>query len=154
MSEIDDGAHCPCGSGEIYPHCCKLWHDGAPAPSPEALMRSRYTAFMLKASDYLLATWHPDTRPSGLQLDDSPEWTALHILDASEEGQNGRIHFRAIYRVGQAWGYLEETSDFVKQDGRWFYLAGETTEGPLKPGRNDPCPCGSGRKFKACCLNG
>ncbi|MEC9085421.1 MAG: SEC-C metal-binding domain-containing protein, partial [Pseudomonadota bacterium] len=50
------------------------------------------------------------------------------------------------------WGYLEERSDFSKENGRWFYREGETREGVLKPGRNDPCPCGSGRKFKACCL--
>lgn len=115
-------------------------------------MRSRYCAFVLGQADYLLATWHASTRPKSLSLDDSPDWAALRILDSSEDGDAGRVHFMAIYRAGQGWGYLEEESDFVIEQGRWYYVAGQTTEGALKPGRNDSCPCGSGKKYKACCL--
>jgi len=115
-------------------------------------MRSRYAAFVLKKSGYLLATWHPDTRPGELELEHSPDWASLRILDASEQGSRGRVHFRALYRAGVGWGYLEEISEFVREGDHWFYVAGETSEGTLKPGRNEPCPCGSGRKYKACCL--
>ena len=62
------------------------------------------------------------------------------------------VNDQPVYRAGGGWGYLEERSDFSKENGFWFYREGETREGVLKPGRNDRCPCGSGRKFKACCL--
>lgn len=114
-------------------------------------MRSRYTAFVQGRADYLLATWHPDTRPPELGLEGSPDWVNLQILDSTEQGSRGWVHFRAVYRAGDGWGYLEENSDFVREDGRWYYLSGQTGEGQLKPGRNEPCPCGSGKKFKACC---
>jgi len=115
-------------------------------------MRSRYAAFVLDLPDYLRATWHPGTRPETLSLEDSPHWASLQILNASESGDSGKVHFRAVYRLGKGWGFLEENSDFVREDGRWYYLRGKTSEGQLKPGRNEPCPCGSGRKYKACCL--
>lgn len=114
-------------------------------------MRSRYAAFVLNRPDYLLTTWHTDTRPEALDLTDSPDWTSLQILDTTENGGQGTVHFRAVYRLGQGWGYLEENSEFLREGGQWYYLHGDTREGPLKPGRNDPCPCGSGKKYKACC---
>lgn len=143
---------CPCGSGLAYPDCCQKAHKGVAPDTPEALMRSRYSAFVLGLADYLLATWHPSTRPGSLSLDDSPEWASLQVLDHSMQGDKGQVHFRAIYRAGAGWGFLEERSDFVREAGRWFYVSGATEEGILKPGRNEPCPCGSGKKYKACCL--
>jgi len=115
-------------------------------------MRSRFSAFVLKLGDYLRASWHPDTRPEELDLDNSPDWASLRILESSQNGENGLVHFQAIYRLNPGWGYLQERSQFVRENGRWYYLNGQPHEGILKPGRNDPCPCGSGRKFKACCL--
>lgn len=115
-------------------------------------MRSRFTAFVLKLEDYLLTSWHTSTRPSALNLDGSPEWVSLRILDSGETGNTGQVHFQAIYRLESGWGYLQENSEFIREDGRWYYLHGKPHEGVLKPGRNEPCPCGSGRKFKACCL--
>lgn len=151
---MSDMPECPCGSGQSYQYCCRRYHQhGEPAPTPEALMRSRYSAFVLKLANYLLATWHPDTRPATLQLDDSPDWTGLQVLSSGEQEDRGQVHFRAVYRLPGGFGYLEEASDFVREDGHWFYLSGQTREGHLDPGRNEPCPCGSGRKFKACCLN-
>ncbi len=82
-------------------------------------MRSRYAAFVLDLPDYLRATWHQSTRPQTLTLADSPEWTGLQILDTSESGNRGRVHFRALYRLGKGWGFLEENSDFVQEQGRW-----------------------------------
>nr|WP_157755430.1 YchJ family protein [Marinobacter salinus] len=143
---------CPCGSGQSYDTCCGRIHLGEPADSPEVLMRSRYSAFVLGLVDYLVATWHSSTRPETLSLENSPDWTSLRILGSAMSDHSGTVHFQAIYRAGKGWGYLEEHSDFVKVDGRWYYLKGNTSEGLLKPGRNEPCPCGSGKKHKACCL--
>jgi len=152
MDATNSSVLCPCGSALEYERCCQLWHLGQPAPSPEALMRSRYTAFVMKNADYLLATWHSDTRPAELELEGSPEWTSLQVVSASESGFKGKVHFRAFYLAGEGWRYLEERSDFIKEGGRWYYLCGDTSEGQLKPGRNELCPCGSGRKYKVCCL--
>ncbi|WP_275667844.1 YchJ family protein [Marinobacter salexigens] len=145
-------AHCPCESQSSYADCCLRYHQGAIAPTPEALMRSRFTAFFLKLPDYLRASWHVSSRPATLDLNDSPDWASLRILDSKETGDTGQVHFQAIYRMESGWGYLQENSEFVREDGRWYYLKGQPEEGILKPGRNEPCPCGSGRKFKACCL--
>lgn len=142
---------CPCGSGVLYENCCQPLHQGTPASSPERLMRSRYCAFVLKLSDYLLRSWHTSTRPAQLNLDDSPDWKSLQVMQASEQGDAGFVHFRAIYKTGDGWGFLEEESDFVREQEHWCYRSGKTREGALKPGRNDPCPCGSGRKSKVCC---
>lgn len=146
------GAACHCGSGLAYSECCGPLHQGTPAAHPEALMRSRYSAFVLGLGDYLLQTWHPSTRPTELKLEGSPQWSSLQVLSAGTRGDAGQVHFRATYRSGKGWGYLEEVSDFSKEAGRWYYRAGNPREGELKPGRNDRCPCGSGRKYKACCL--
>lgn len=143
---------CPCGNSEAYSACCQPYHEGKPAPTPEHLMRSRYCAFALKLTDYLQATWHSSTRPQTLDLTGSPRWASLRVLSASESGSEGRVHFRAIYRADRGWGYLEEESTFVREGGHWYYIGGDTTEGMLKPGRNEPCPCGSGKKHKVCCL--
>ncbi|WP_082146582.1 YchJ family protein [Marinobacter subterrani] len=152
MTQPPENRACPCGSGKPYGECCLPLHQGGAASSPEALMRSRYAAFVLNLPDYLRATWHQSTRPETLTLDDSPDWTSLRVLDSSQTGNKGAVHFQAIYRLPSGWGFLEENSDFVREDGRWYYLRGNTSEGQLKPGRNEPCPCGSGRKYKACCL--
>ena len=144
---------CPCGSQQHYDTCCQPFHHNeADAPTPEALMRSRYSAFVLGLADYLLATWHPDTRPATLPLESSPQWVGLQVLSAGEQGERGQVHFRAVYRLPDGFGFLEEESEFLKEGSRWFYASGKTREGRLSPGRNDRCPCGSGRKYKACCL--
>jgi SEC-C motif domain protein len=142
---------CPCGSGHPYGDCCQQFHLGTPAATPEALMRTRYTAYVAGLADYLLATWHSSTRPRSLALDDSPHWVSLQVLSSGQAGDVGHVHFRAIHTADEGWRYLEEKSRFVCEEGRWFYVAGEVSSGVVKPGRNDPCPCGSGRKFKKCC---
>lgn len=151
MTLSDSSSVCPCDSGLEYAACCRPFHEGALAPTPETLMRSRYSAFVKVLPTYLLDTWHPSTRPSSLNLEGSPAWCRLTILAAKAATAEGTVHFRACYRAGNGWGYLEERSRFLREGGQWFYLDGETKEGVLKPGRNEPCPCGSGRKFKACC---
>ncbi|CAM4186023.1 YchJ family protein [Vreelandella rituensis] len=142
---------CRCGGGKALADCCGRYHAGEPAPTPEALMRSRYSAFVLNLTDYLLASWHPSTRPASLAPDSSTHWLRLEILESAEVGDNGRVAFRATFREGRRWAVLEEASRFVREEGRWFYLDGTPDITRLKPGRNDPCPCGSLRKFKSCC---
>lgn len=142
---------CPCGSGRSYADCCGRHHAGEPAPTPEALMRSRYSAFVLDLTDYLLATWHAATRPASLAPDEATHWVRLEVLESGETDDEGRVHFRATFREGRHWGVLEEASRFVREAGHWFYRDGRPTLTRLKPGRNDVCPCGSGRKFKQCC---
>ncbi|MCE0733530.1 YchJ family protein [Halomonas sp. G15] len=142
---------CPCGSGRPLDECCGRFHAGQPAPTPEALMRSRYSAFALGRVDYLLATWHPDTRPAELSPDDATTWLRLEVRSSSAQGDEGQVHFRATFREGRRFGVLEEASRFLRLAGAWYYLDGQPTVSRLKPGRNDPCVCGSGRKFKQCC---
>lgn len=144
-------AKCACTSGLSYAECCQRYHQGEKAPTPESLMRSRFTAFTLKLTDYLQASWHASTQPLDLDLSNSPDWVSLRILDSGEKGANGFVHFQAIYRLAMGWGYLQEVSEFVKEGERWYYLNGKLKEGILKPLRNEPCPCGSGKKFKICC---
>ena len=148
---MSEPAPCPCGSGLDYAQCCRPLHHGEPAPSPEALMRSRYSAFVRDDADYVRASWHPDTRPAELTLEGGEQWLGLEIVDAKQDGDAGQVHFRATHRDGDGFAVLEEHSRFVRENGHWFYLDGEHTVRPFKPGRNDPCPCGSGRKFKKCC---
>lgn len=146
-------AECPCGSGRKYDLCCGQYHRGeSVAGTPEALMRSRYSAYVLGQEDYLLASWHPGTRPEHLDLKQGPAWTALEIIGAGVAGDGGSVHFRAVYKKSGSWCYLEEKSRFVREGQLWLYLDGEVREGVYKPGRNDPCPCDSGEKFKKCCV--
>ncbi|WP_146874437.1 YchJ family protein [Halovibrio variabilis] len=143
---------CPCGRDETLENCCGRYHQGEPAPTPEALMRSRYSAFSLGLSDYLLATWHPTTRPAKLALDPNTRWKALTIVAAEPPSTTtGYVHFRAcFYELGH-WHALEEASRFIDDQKRWWYVDGTPSLTRLKPRRNDPCLCGSGRKFKGCC---
>ncbi|MDW7747564.1 YchJ family protein [Halomonas sp.] len=145
---------CPCGSGQSLTQCCGRFHAGEPAPTPEALMRSRYSAFALDLTDYLLATWYASTRPAELAPDPTTRWLRLEVLESGEDGDDGRVHFRATFREGRRFGALQERSRFRRESGRWFYLDGSPTVTRLRPGRNEACPCGSGRKFKACCGRG
>lgn len=85
-------------------------------------MRSRYSAFALGLRDYLLSTWHPSTRPQALDLADNPKWVQLQIVNSSQQGAQGQVHFRAYFQVGSDIGMHDELSDFVKENGRWFYL--------------------------------
>lgn len=120
---------CPCGSGAPLVDCCGPYIDGAlPAPTAEALMRSRYSAFALGRADYLRATWHPATRPSRVRLDPEQHWIGLSIK-ATEDGQPGDIHgvveFVARFKVAGRGHRLHERSRFECIDGRWYYRDGE-----------------------------
>lgn len=117
---------CPCGSDRNYDDCCQPFHLGEHWPdSVEALMRSRYSAFVLADAEYLLESWYPSTAPDDLDLSDNPEWVQLQILSAHSDGDHGQVHFRAFYREGKQLEYLEERSEFRRWQGRWLYLRGD-----------------------------
>ena len=152
---------CPCGSKLDYAACCQPFLSGVSIPdSPEALMRSRYTAFTQANADYLLDTWHP-SKHNGLSADElrqsalSIDWQRLDILHSSEqrEAGEGTVEFKAWYKTDAGLVALHERSRFVREDNRWFYLDGDIAPQAQrrKVGRNAPCPCGSGKKFKKCC---
>jgi SEC-C motif-containing protein len=119
---------CPCGTGLPYAECCGRLHDGtATAGTAEQLMRSRYSAFAVGDPAYLLATWHPSTRPPSLELDPSVRWTGLDVLATTDGGllaAGGTVEFRAWYRHEGETGSQHEVSRFVREDGAWRYLDG------------------------------
>lgn len=119
---------CPCGLPAPYGECCGRYHSGAAAaPTAELLMRSRYSAFVLLDTQYLLRTWHPATRPGHLELDPAMHWAGLEILqtiDGSPFHSSGLVTFRARYRHHGKRGALHERSTFERQDGGWVYVDG------------------------------
>ena len=120
---------CPCGSGKDFAACCGRHLDGGEAaPTAEALMRSRYTAYTLLREDYLLATWHASTRPARLGLaDEAPtKWIGLDVKLHEQQGEHRAIvEFVARYKTNGRAHRLHETSRFVRENGRWHYLDGD-----------------------------
>ncbi|MDQ6981499.1 MAG: YchJ family metal-binding protein [Mariprofundus sp.] len=137
---------CPCSSGNRYAACCEPIIEGAAAASAEALMRSRYSAYVLGHWNYLHTSWHPDTRPSKVSPT-STDWLGLTIIHATEN----TVEFIAGFRQNGNIMALHETSRFAQVDGHWHYLDGDCDV--CEAGRNTPCPCGSGLKTKRCCSN-
>jgi SEC-C motif domain protein len=120
-----DGLACPCGLGDGYESCCGRLHAGAPAPTAESLMRSRYSAYAAGDAGYLLRTWHPSARPRTLSLDPALRWTRLAVLETRDGGlfdATGTVQFRAMYVQQGQRGVLAETSRFVRHDRHWTYL--------------------------------
>jgi SEC-C motif-containing protein len=119
---------CLCGTGLPYPECCGRLHDGtATAGTAEQLMRSRYSAFALGDTAYLLETWHPTTRPSRLELDPDVRWTGLDVLattGGSLLAREGTVEFRAHHVVSGVTRSQHENSRFRRDGGRWRYLDG------------------------------
>jgi len=117
---------CPCGSAD-YAICCARYHNGAAAPDAESLMRSRYSAYVLKLEPYLLATWHPGTRPATLDLaDDAAKWLGLQVKKhLVESADSASVEFIARYKIAGRAHRLHEVSQFSRQDGLWFYVDGE-----------------------------
>jgi SEC-C motif-containing protein len=109
-----------------YADCCQPWHQGQPAPTPEALMRSRYSAFVLGRVDHLNATWHASTRPADLALELGLQWLGLEVKSARLlDDTHGEVGFVARSRLGGRGHRLQETSRFVREDGRWYYVDGD-----------------------------
>lgn len=126
--QISPTTPCPCGRGPAYSHCCGRYHAGQPAPDAEALMRSRYSAYVLQDAGYLLASWDPQTRPQTLSLQDVPgqrtQWLGLSVKRHAVTGQDSaEVEFVARYKVGGGSAVkMTEHSRFRRIDGRWYYL--------------------------------
>ncbi len=117
---------CPCG-GDDYAVCCGRYHNGMAAPDAATLMRSRYSAYVLKLEAYLLFTWHPDTRPATLDIaSDETKWLGLEVKKHTPESeQRATVEFVARYKIGGRATRLHEVSRFVREDEKWFYVDGE-----------------------------
>ncbi|MES2204479.1 MAG: YchJ family protein [Pseudomonadota bacterium] len=193
---------CPCGSQKNYADCCEPLLTGKKtANTPEALMRSRYTAFTVKNVDYLFSSMTPElqqeTDREDMQdfADEVDSWVRLEVLNTSTlDADHGNVEFAAYFMYDEQEQRIHENSKFVKQGEQWFYAGHEHQcsshdhddeeyndhqhddhdhhdhdhhvhdehcghnhhhepyRAEIKIGRNDPCPCGSGKKFKKCCI--
>jgi len=148
---------CPCGSGELDVACCAPLIAGAPAPTALALMRSRYVAYVRGEIDYLLATHHSATRDD-IDRDAVTGWSrhtawqGLEIIAVDADDTTGTVEFIARGATRGTPFVHHERSQFRRTDGHWYYVDGKqiAQRRPPAPGRNDPCPCGSGMKYKRC----
>ena len=119
-------------------------------------MRSRYSAYCEGNVDYLIDTRHPskrkfDDRINLVKSVKTTVWESLAVLSTRQgrkRDTTGLVEFMAVYSQPE-WGQLHERSRFIKDDERWFYVDGEMLP-PVLPKRNQPCWCGSGKKFKHC----
>jgi len=157
--------YCPCGSSEAFDKCCGPLIDGvAQAKTAEALMRSRYSAYAVGNIDYVSETHAPEAqtdfdRAGSEEMARTVKWKGLKIeaTEAGGEGDDtGSVTFTARYVVNGQEQAHREVSSFRKVDGLWRYVDGDVnqTHQPrqvVKIGRNDPCTCGSGKKYKKCC---
>jgi SEC-C motif-containing protein len=158
---LDRKVDCLCGSGFSYGECCGPHHDSAAFPSTaEALMRSRFTAYALRNADYLRNTWDSGKCPDTIDFSrETAVWQRLEVVDAKKGGpldDKGIVEFKAYYQQDGEDCVLHEVSRFIKKEGRWYYLDGVIKSlgkigATINLGKNAPCPCGSGKKFKRCC---
>lgn len=154
MSDLERS--CPCGSGNSLQQCCHRYHSGTPAPCAELLMRSRYSAYVLGLVDYLVATTLPVQkdlldRAAIAAWSAQSTWLGLEIQGSELFGgqpEHALVSFTAHWHDEQGEHRHHECSSFVQVAGHWYFLDPTV---PLKAGRNDPCPCAGGQKFKKCC---
>jgi len=158
MSEL-----CPCGSGRDYSVCCGPVIAGkAKAQTAEALMRSRYTAYAKCAVDYILKSCVADDGidpEATKEWSEKADWKGLEIIRTEKGGaadDEGVVEFIASYVLDGLKDEHHETARFIKKDGAWLYESGDIKTATVvraspKVGRNEPCPCGSGKKYKQCC---
>jgi SEC-C motif domain protein len=118
---------CPCGRSATFLACCARYiGTGVPAPDAESLMRSRYTAFVRGDVGHLLATWHPSTRPTSLDLEPGAKWLGLDMKrHTTMGGAHAEVEFVARSRVQGRGQRLHERSRFVFEDGHWLYVDGD-----------------------------
>lgn len=156
---------CPCGSKQSFDACCGKYISGKEnAPTAEALMRARYSAYVVHDVDFVDRTHDPSSgdqfdREAAKAWSEKSEWLGLEVVDThnGREGDaEGEVEFIAKFKTeGQEYAH-HERSLFSKSTGKWLYVEGKTIQKPFKReepkiGRNDPCSCGSGKKFKKCC---
>lgn len=157
---------CPCGSGQAYAQCCEPIIKGEKeAETPEQVMRARYSSYAKADTDYLQNSLHPDKRDdhnpeSTRNWAQNSDWHGLEII-RTENGEGddieGDVEFQATFTTRGDKEVHHELAHFKKEEGTWYYYEGEPVipetyirETP-KVGRNEPCPCGSGKKYKKCC---
>lgn len=154
MEENIKMMRCPCGSENEYGACCGQWIDqGLNPPTPEALMRSRYTAYALARIDYIANTMCQKAA-IGFNAAEAECW-AKRVrwlgLDVRNVGHitpdQGWVEFIAHYQDNGTPQFIHELSEFHRINGKWFYVDGKR---PSKPQRNAPCFCNSGKKYKHC----
>jgi len=157
---------CPCGSTKDYSECCELYHSGAKvAPTAESLMRARYSAFEKEKLSFLSDTLTEESRKD-YSAEETESWagrakwqklTIVKTEAGQENDSQGIVEFQAHFKMEGRNQIHHERSRFIKQNGAWFYVDGEMNPAQEqrivthKLGRNDPCHCGSGKKFKKCC---
>ncbi|MBN2617814.1 MAG: YchJ family protein [Spirochaetales bacterium] len=156
---------CPCGSGKELDVCCKPYISGsAKAPTAEALMRSRYTAYTLVEVDYIVKTHDSKTRDE-ISKEETKNWAEnsqwmgldiVRVVDGQDKDSTGIVEFKAYYKQNGIKYTHHEEAQFTKKRGDWFFTDSKIVNKPVvrdgeKVGRNDPCPCGSGKKYKKCC---
>ncbi len=132
---------CPCDSQRLFVDCCQVYLSRHTfPPTAEALMRSRYSAFVLGDTRYLLETWHISMRPTHIDIDTDTHWLGLKVLDTQaggEQDKTGTVRFVARYKIHGKGHRLAEHSDFVQEQGRWFYVNGtQDTSSPAQPKRH------------------
>ncbi|CEG56201.1 YchJ family protein [Legionella fallonii] len=155
-------SHCPCGSEKSYEQCCGLFIEQKQIPqTPEQLMRSRYTAYSLAKTDYIKNTMKGKAL-TGFDEAEVKAWAqcvtlvGLKVIQAYDEtSDKGFVEFSARFKEGSQFRKIHELSEFHKENGVWYYVAGQHQDAAVKnnkqkTSRNNPCPCGSGKKFKNC----
>ncbi len=158
----DTHALCLCGSNLPYQICCRPYHLNEKYPTTAAqLMRSRFTAYALRNSDYLQATWDVHKRPKHIDFSqETVRWLKLDIIALTKgtaQDQRGIVEFKAFYSLAGQTAVMHEISRFKKIANRWFYVDGvvksivNTDSQVIQQNRNALCACGSGKKFKRCC---
>lgn len=157
---------CPCGSGKEFDACCgEIIRGARKAATPEELMRARYSAYAKSEIDFLVDSTHPSKREENDKAElekwsRNSKWLGLEIMKTEQGGtedQVGFVEFTASYEDRGVHIDHHEYSEFRRDKGEWFFYDGKIVgEKPFvreepKIGRNDPCPCGSGKKYKKCC---
>ena len=164
--EIKATDACPCGSGKKFGECCSpLLTGSAKAKTAEALMRARYTAYVVHNIDFIINTCESGEKIAEIDRKATEDWSrksewhglkVLRTEKGQENDEEGVVEFEAIYTQKNIRDVHHETAGFKKVNGEWLY-----SEGIIRPttvvretkkiGRNEPCPCGSGKKYKNCC---
>jgi SEC-C motif domain protein len=157
--------NCPCGSEKSFGECCEPFLNGTVnAPTAEDLMRARYSAFVTANIDFIEKTIHPGSR-AGFDRENARKWAVesqwhgleiLNVIGGKENDAAGSVEFIATYSQKDEMVKHHEDATFRKEDGVWTFVDGRILNEPFrrdqpKIGRNDPCPCGSGKKYKKCC---
>jgi len=148
---------CYCGNSKPYSDCCQPIHkDHNQAHTPEQLMRARYSAHVVGLVDFVISTYHPSCNAEhereAIRESVQSNWQKLEVVSnqSGNTADEGFVHFKAYFEQDGKQFCLEERSRFIREGGLWYYIDGIFPQ-HVKVGRNDPCICGSGKKYKKCC---